>query len=194
MSHNNACSISSRKILPFSSGGWPRTMAVAFTALGTSGISLTYTLQRITYSCWERHDSSMQNIPIKTVSILYFKILYLWLKIITFSYDFFSRVLPQSLSSSYMPFYMTYTLSPAFSNQFYSASHEPLSSLYVISIYFFPFSKLGIYFIYISNAIPKVPDTLPHPPTPTSWPWRSPVLRHIKFARPIGPLFPLMVD
>jgi hypothetical protein len=32
--------------------------------------------------------------------------------------------------------------------------------------------KLGIYFIYISNAIPKVPHTLPHPlphpPTPTS--------------------------
>ena len=44
------------------------------------------------------------------------------------------------------------------------------------------FLKLGIYFIYISNAIPKVP----HPPTPTSWPCRSPVLRHIKFARPMG--------
>ena len=43
---------------------------------------------------------------------------------------------------------------------------------------------LGIYFIYIPNVIPKVPHilshTLPHPPTPTSWPWRSPVLRHIK--------------
>jgi hypothetical protein len=25
---------------------------------------------------------------------------------------------------------------------------------------------------------------LPHPPTPTSWPWHSPV--HIKFARPMG--------
>jgi hypothetical protein len=45
---------------------------------------------------------------------------------------------------------------------------------------------LGIFFIYISSAIPKVPHTLhpllPYPPTPTSWPWRSPVLRHIKFA------------
>jgi hypothetical protein len=54
----------------------------------------------------------------------------------------------------------------------------------------FLFFKLGIYFIYISNAIPKVPHPLPHPlphpPTPTSWPWRSPVLRHIKFARPMG--------
>jgi hypothetical protein len=26
---------------------------------------------------------------------------------------------------------------------------------------------------------------LPYPPTPTSWPWHSPVLGHIKFARPI---------
>jgi hypothetical protein len=49
---------------------------------------------------------------------------------------------------------------------------------------------LVIYFIYISSDIPKVPHTLthllPHPPTPTSWPWRSPVLRHIKFAQPMG--------
>jgi hypothetical protein len=49
---------------------------------------------------------------------------------------------------------------------------------------------LGIYFIYISNAILKVPHTLPHPlphpPTPTSWPWHSPVLRHIRSARPMG--------
>jgi hypothetical protein len=30
------------------------------------------------------------------------------------------------------------------------------------------------------------PPPLPYPPTPTSWPWRSPVLRHIKFARPMG--------
>jgi hypothetical protein len=52
------------------------------------------------------------------------------------------------------------------------------------------FFLLGIYFIYISNAIPKVPHMLPHPlshpPTPTSWPFRSPVLRHIKFAQPMG--------
>jgi hypothetical protein len=52
-----------------------------------------------------------------------------------------------------------------------------------------PFLKLDIFFIYIPNAIPKVPHTsptLPYPPTPTSWPWHSPVLRHIKFARPRG--------
>jgi hypothetical protein len=54
-----------------------------------------------------------------------------------------------------------------------------------------PHFLLGIFFIYISNATPKVLQTLPPPlpyphPTPTSWPWCSPVLRHIKFARPMG--------
>jgi hypothetical protein len=59
-----------------------------------------------------------------------------------------------------------------------------------IKIPFLLFFNFYYYFIYISNAIPKVPHTLPHllphPPTPISWPWRSPVLRHIKFARPMG--------
>jgi hypothetical protein len=56
---------------------------------------------------------------------------------------------------------------------------------------------LGIFLIYISNATPKVPHTLhhplPYPPTPTFWPWHSPVLEHIKFASPMG-LFPVMAD
>jgi hypothetical protein len=34
------------------------------------------------------------------------------------------------------------------------------------------------------SPIPFPP--LPYPPTPTFWPWRFPVLRHIKFARPMG--------
>jgi hypothetical protein len=58
-----------------------------------------------------------------------------------------------------------------------------------VFIFFFIF-KLGIFFIYISNVITKfsqtLPPPLPYPPTPTSWPWRSPVLRHIKFARLMG--------
>jgi hypothetical protein len=33
------------------------------------------------------------------------------------------------------------------------------------------------------------PQPLPYPPTPTFWLWRSPVLRHIKFARPMGLFF-----
>ena len=35
----------------------------------------------------------------------------------------------------------------------------------------------------------KTPYPLPlltNPPTPTSWPWHSPVLGHIKFACPVG--------
>jgi hypothetical protein len=56
------------------------------------------------------------------------------------------------------------------------------------SFFFFNF-LLGIFLIYISNAIPKVPHAnppLPYPPTPPFWPWRSPVLGHIKFASPMG--------
>ena len=46
------------------------------------------------------------------------------------------------------------------------------------------FFKLGIFLVYIFNAIPKVPHT--HPPTAPFWPWGSPVLGHIKFASPMG--------
>jgi hypothetical protein len=35
------------------------------------------------------------------------------------------------------------------------------------------------------SPIPS-PTLLPYPPTPTSWPWCSPVLGHIKFVRPRG--------
>jgi hypothetical protein len=50
---------------------------------------------------------------------------------------------------------------------------------------------LDIFFIYISNAIPKVPYTLlpallPYSLTCTSWPWLFPVLGHLMFARPRG--------
>ena len=60
------------------------------------------------------------------------------------------------------------------------------------SFLFFSFSNflLGIFFIYISNAIPKAPyippSLLPYSSTPTSWPWCSPELGHIKCARPRG--------
>ena len=56
------------------------------------------------------------------------------------------------------------------------------------------FFLLDIFFIYISNAIPfpsflsisplyPLSALLPNPPTPASWPWHSPVLGHIIFAR-----------
>jgi hypothetical protein len=55
--------------------------------------------------------------------------------------------------------------------------------------FFIKFFLLRIFLNYISNAIPKVLHTLtplPYLPTPTFWPWRSPVLGHIKFACPMG--------
>jgi hypothetical protein len=63
----------------------------------------------------------------------------------------------------------------------------------LFSFFFFTlfliFFKLGIFLVYIFNAIPKVPHThppIPYPLTPPFWPWRSPVLGHIKFASPMG--------
>jgi hypothetical protein len=79
-----------------------------------------------------------------------------------------------------------------------SFAHGDLEGLIFFSFYsifskckFFKQILLDIFFIYISKAIPKVPYTLPpvmipYPSTPASWPWRSSVLGHIKFARPRG--------
>jgi hypothetical protein len=58
---------------------------------------------------------------------------------------------------------------------------------------FFHFLFIFFNWVFISFTFPilsqKVPyilsHPLPYPPTPTSWPWRSPLLRHIKFARPM---------
>jgi hypothetical protein len=66
----------------------------------------------------------------------------------------------------------------------------PFIYLYLFIYYLFKQFLLDIFFIYISNANPKVlytlPLLLPNPHTPASWPWHSPVLGHIIFARPRG--------
>jgi hypothetical protein len=54
-----------------------------------------------------------------------------------------------------------------------------------------PTSFLIRYFLHLHfQCYPKSPPyplhPLPYPPTPTSWPWSSPVLSYIKFARPMG--------
>jgi hypothetical protein len=59
-----------------------------------------------------------------------------------------------------------------------------LSSLQLfLKIRYFPHLHFQCY--------PKIPPyppphTLPYPTTPPFWPWRSPVLGHIKFASPMG--------
>jgi hypothetical protein len=78
----------------------------------------------------------------------------------------------------------------------FSSSTRPLIFIFLTSgfvftgIYYFIVCistfLLDIFFIYISNAILKVPYTLPPPcspthPLPASWPWHSPVLGHIIF-------------
>jgi hypothetical protein len=58
-----------------------------------------------------------------------------------------------------------------------------------LSLFFNLFFKLGIFFIYISNAIPKVPQTLPLTPLPTYSHFLAlafPRTEDIKFARPRG--------
>jgi hypothetical protein len=38
----------------------------------------------------------------------------------------------------------------------------------------------------LSQKSPRPFPLLPYPPIPTSWPWHSPILRHIMFVRPRG--------
>jgi hypothetical protein len=66
---------------------------------------------------------------------------------------------------------------------------SPLLSSPLLSfpLFFFTLIFIRYFLYYISNAIPKVPNIppfslLPYPPTPTSWPFPSPLLGHIKFA------------
>jgi hypothetical protein len=66
---------------------------------------------------------------------------------------------------------------------------------------FFPllffFFKLGIFFIYISSAIPKVPHTFPPPPPPIHSHFLAlafPCTEAYKVCTTNGPLFPLMAD
>jgi hypothetical protein len=43
-----------------------------------------------------------------------------------------------------------------------------------------------LHFQCYSKSPPYPPPQIPYPPTPPFWPWRSPVLGHIKFASPMG--------
>jgi hypothetical protein len=63
-----------------------------------------------------------------------------------------------------------------------------------VSIVYF---LLGIFLIYISNAIPKVPHTHPPTPLPTHAPFLAlafPCTGAYKVCKSNGPLFPVMAD
>jgi hypothetical protein len=78
----------------------------------------------------------------------------------------------------------------------------PWSKLFLnfISLYFFLFSFFFFSFFFpffirylahlhfqcYTKSPPYPRPPLPYPPTPPFWPWRSPVLGHIKFACPMG--------
>ena len=60
-------------------------------------------------------------------------------------------------------------------------------------LFLFLFCFVFRYFLHLhfkcyleSPLYPPLSALLPYPPTQTSWPWHSPVLGHIKFARPGG--------
>jgi hypothetical protein len=57
---------------------------------------------------------------------------------------------------------------------------------YILTVYLFIYFLLDIFFIYISNAIPKVPYTLPPPCSPTHAFLLAMAFPCIKFARPRG--------
>jgi hypothetical protein len=62
-----------------------------------------------------------------------------------------------------------------------------LKICYWTFIYFF---ISFFYYVFSSITFPKLsqksPPPLPYPPIPIFWPWRSPVLGHIKFKWPMG--------
>jgi hypothetical protein len=64
-------------------------------------------------------------------------------------------------------------------------------------IFYFLMLLLGIFLIYISNAIPKVPHTLPPTPLPTHSHFLAlvfPCTGAYKVCKSNGPLFPVMAD
>ena len=60
---------------------------------------------------------------------------------------------------------------------------EKLHSFYVFKAFLLDIFYLH-YKCYPQSPLHPPPTLLPNPPTPASWPWHSPVLGHIIFARP----------
>jgi hypothetical protein len=78
----------------------------------------------------------------------------------------------------------------------YMSDKNPLLIFFYFLRFIFSSFLLDIFFIYISNVnpfpsfpsenplIPSCLLLLPNPPTPTSWPWHSPILGHRTFTEP----------
>ena len=69
--------------------------------------------------------------------------------------------------------------------------------LFTVLLIFKKIFSLGIFFIYISNAIPKVPYTIAPNPLPTHSHFLAlafPFTEAYKVCKTNGPLFPMMVD
>jgi hypothetical protein len=62
----------------------------------------------------------------------------------------------------------------------------PWSSSLAFFFSFFIRYLAHLHFQCYTKSPPYPPPPLPYPPTPPFWPWRSPVLGHIKFACPMG--------
>jgi hypothetical protein len=74
-----------------------------------------------------------------------------------------------------------------FSAIWYSSVENSLFSSVAHFFQFFIRYFLHLHFkCYPKSPLYPSPTLLPYPPTPTSWPWCSPILEHIKFARSRG--------
>jgi hypothetical protein len=59
---------------------------------------------------------------------------------------------------------------------------DPIDAYKMFFIRYFP----RLHFQCYPKSPPYPPLPISYPPTPPIWPWRSPVLGHIKFASPMG--------
>jgi hypothetical protein len=108
-------------------------------------------------------------LPLPTSLPLPWSVFFLFFSFLFFSFLFFSFLFFSFLFFSFL--FFSFLLFFLFFLSFF------LSSYYIL---------LHIFFIYISyispNPLYSTPTLLPKPPTPSSWPWNSPVLGHIVLA------------
>jgi hypothetical protein len=63
-------------------------------------------------------------------------------------------------------------------------SETELSFFFFLTLFFFIRYFPRLHFQCYPKGPPYPPPPIPYPPTPPFWPWRFPVLGHIKFASP----------